>query len=238
VTPVEFIVVIVASAAGSVVHSCAGIGLGLVAGPALVAIDPDFVPGPVLLVGILVNGRNAVDEYRHLDRSALRNCLWGLPVGLVAGLAVLEAVSDQTMALLIGGFTTLAALALLSGLRLHRGTITERVGGAITGFATTTASLPGPPLVLTYSDLRPGTLRATAGTIILVAAGFALVLLAATGNFGHHELELSARLVPGVVAGLVASRWVRPLVDRHWFRPLVLTVAMAGGLALVIRNIV
>ncbi len=237
-TPSEFIVVIVASATGAIVHSCAGIGLGLVAGPALVAIDPDFVPGPVLLVGLLVNGRNAVAERRHLDRSALRNSFWGLPVGLLAGLAVLEAVSDRSMALIIGTLTTLAALALLSGFRLHRKTITERVAGAVTGFATTTASLPGPPIVLAYSELRPASLRATAGSIILIAAGSALVLLAATGNFGRHELELSARLVPGIAAGLLASRWIRPLVDRQWFRALVLSVAMAGGMALVIRNIV
>jgi uncharacterized protein len=236
-SPWEFVVVVVASAMGAIVHATAGIGLGLVAGPALVAVDPDFVPGPVLMVGLIVNSHNALTERPHIDRTALRNCLWGLPAGLVAGVIVLEAVSNRVMALLIGTLTALAALMMLSGFKLHRGTITERVAGAVTGFTTATASLPGPPIVLTYSDLPPRRLRATAGNIILVTSSVALVLLAASGNLGRDEMALTLALVPGIVTGLLVSGRFRPLVDRGWFRPAVLTVALIGGVTLVIRNI-
>ena len=87
------------SMAGSIVHGSIGIGLGLVAAPALVSIDPAFAPGPLLLAGQVVGVRHVVAEYKHADLAAWRRGLIGLPVGIIGALVVLEFLSDRTMAI-------------------------------------------------------------------------------------------------------------------------------------------
>ena len=219
------------------VHGSLGLGAALVAGPALVAIDPGFAPGPLMVIGQIVGLRHAIVERRHTDRRAVRHCVLGLPFGLAAGLAVLTAISDKMLGLLIGSLTAAAAISLLCGLRIRRTPSVEVATGFATAFASVTAALPGPPLVLTFSDMKPATLRGTFATFVLMVAAAGLIGLVVTDEFGRHELELTAWLVPGVVLGLTAARFVRPYVDRSWFRPAVLIVALAGGIALILRQL-
>ena len=59
----------------------------------------------------------------------------------------------------------------------------------------------------------------------------------AISNFGTHEAELILRLLPGTTAGLALSRWIRPVLDRNWFRPSILTLALISGLALAVSKL-
>ena len=207
------------------------------AGPALVAIDPGFAPGPLIVAGQIVGLRHFIVEREHTDRRAVRHCALGLPFGLAAGLAVLTAISDEMLGILIGSLTAAAAISLLCGLRIRRTPSVEVATGLVTAFTSITAALPGPPLVLAFSDMKPATLRGTFATFVLMVAATGLIGLVVTGEFGRHELELTGWLVPGVILGLAASRFVRPHVDRSWFRPAVLIVALAGAIALILRQL-
>ncbi len=219
------------------VQGSLGLGFALVSGPALVAVDPGFAPGPLIVVGQIVGLRHTVAERRHTDRRAVRHCVYGLPLGLAAGLAVLLAISEDVLAFLIGGVTAVAAISLLCGIRVRRSTPVEIATGAGATFTSVTAGLPGPPLVLTFSDMKPATMRGTVGTFFLLVAITAAIALVVADEFGGREVGLTGWLIPGVLIGLVASRYVRPLLDRAWFRPAVLIVAFAGGIALILRQL-
>lgn len=232
------IVVIAVTLAGATAQGSVGIGLGLVAGPALVAIDPAFVPGPLLVVAQIVGIRHIVAEREHADLTAWRHGMIGLPFGLAAALIVLAALSRSTLAVLVGGSTAAAALMLLAGVTIRRNRRTEIAAGALCTFASVTASLPGPPLVCVYADMDPPKMRSTTSMFIIWVAVIGFFSLLLSGNFGRHEFELLLWLLPGVVAGLVISRWVRPFIDKPWFRQLILVVALCGGLALVARQLV
>ena len=207
------------------------------AGPALVAIDPAFAPGPLIVVGQVVGLRNVIVERNHTDRVAVRRCATGLPFGLAAGLAVLAVASDKVVALLVGSFATAGAISLLCGFRIPRSPRIEVATGTAVAFSSVTAALPGPAFALTFSEMKPATLRGTVGSVFFMVAVIAMAGLVATGEFGGHELELIAWLVPGIILGLGLARFVRPYLDRAWFRPAVLLVAFAGGVALILRQI-
>ena len=64
-----------------------------------------------------------------------------------------------------------------------------------------------------------------------------VALLAVAGKFGSHELALTGWMIPGIVAGLLAGRYVRPHLDNAWFRTSVLWLALLGGVAVVIRQV-
>lgn len=237
-TGVEIAIIIGLTMAGSIVHGSIGIGLGLVAAPALVAIDPAFAPGPLLLAGQIVGIRHVLAEYDHADLAAWKRGLIGVPVGVIGALLVLELLSDKLLAIVVGSLTAAAAAILLMGGSLARTPRAESAAGAFCAFSSLTAGLPGPPLVCVYSDMKPSTMRPTASLLVLSVATIGFFTLLATGNFGSYEFELLGWLMPGVVAGLIASRWVRPHLNKAWFRPLVLVIAMVGGLGLVVRQLV
>jgi len=233
----QIAIIIGLSMAGAIVHGSIGIGLGLVAAPALVSIDPAFAPGPLLLAAQVVGARHAVVEFREADLRAWKRSLIGVPVGVVAALIVLATLNAKMLAIVVGSLTAMAAAMLLLGLSLVRTPKAETVAGAACAFASLTAAMPGPPLVCVYADMKPATMRATASLLILSVAAIGFVTLVASGEFGSHEFELLLRLLPGVIAGLIASRWVRPHLERSWFRPMVLVIALIGGLALVARQL-
>ena len=210
----------------------------MVAGPALVAIDPGFAPGPLIAVGQIVGVRNVIVEHSHTDRQAVRRCAFGLPFGLAAGLVVLAMVSDEVISLLVGSLAAAGALSLLFGLRITRTPRVEVATGMGVGFSSMTAALPGPAFVLTFSDMKPATLRGTFGTLYFMVAVAAMIGLVATGEFGLYEVELIGWLIPGIILGLFLARFVRPLLDRAWFRPAVLLVALTSGVALILRQLI
>lgn len=222
---------------GAMVQGSTGIGFTLVAGPAIIAVDPAFAPGPFLLVAQLVSLRHIAAERELADRVALRHALYGLPVGLAAAILVLEVVNERVLAVLIGSLTALAATALLIGYQPTRTRRTEILGGLGSSFSGVAAGLPGPPLAIAFNDMRPPTMRASTAMFVINVAVFGMLSLLATGNYGWTELRLTAWLVPGAILGLIAARWVRPVIDRTWFRPTVLVLALLGGMALVLRQL-
>lgn len=221
-------------AAGAIVQGSVGVGLSLLAAPPLVAIDPTFIPGPLLIIGQVVGIRHIIVEGRHTDWRAIKHALWGLPFGLAAGLAVFELVPEKVRTILIGALVAASALVLLAGFRLRQTRRTEIGGGLTCSFGAMAASLPGAPLGICFSEMSPPTLRATSSVYIGIVGGVGIGLLVARGSFGLHELELVGYGIPGMFIGLGISRWVRPMLDRSWFRPAVLLVALFGGLALII----
>lgn len=236
-TGLEIVIIVGLSIAGSIVHGSIGIGLGLVATPALVSIDPAFAPGPLLIAGQVVAIRHILVERPEADVQAWKRGLYGVPFGVAGALLVLELLSNRTMAIVVGSLTAFAAAMLLMGMDLARTPRSETVAGAVCAFSSLTAALPGPPLVCVYSDMKPSMMRPTASMLILSVASVGFITLLLSGNFGSHEFELLLWLLPGVTVGLIASRWVRPYLDRPWFRPLVLTLALIGGVALVLRQL-
>ena len=235
-TGLEIALVIGFAALGAMVQGCLGIGIGLVAAPVLVSIDPAFAPGPLLLIGQVVGLRHVFAEREHIDREAFRHVLIGIPFGIVAGLSILLMIDARVLSIIVGSATAIAAAAILLGLRVARSRTGDITAGGLMAFASVTAALPGPPLVVGFSDMKPSCMRGTASASILIVAVIAGVSLVVAGRFGRDELELLALLLPGALLGLFSARYLRPVLDRSWFRTAVLVLACVGGIALVVRQ--
>lgn len=234
----DIVVVVIFTTLGAMVQGSTGIGITLVAGPVLVTIDPGFTPAPLLMASQLVALRHVVAEREHTDRRAVRRCLLGLPVGVAAALVVVAAVEESAMAIVIGAATSVACIALLAGLRPPRTPQTETAGGAAIAFSAVAAGLPGPPAAITFNDMAPPTLRGTLGTYMLFVSAVGLFGLALTGSFDSEQVRLVGYLLPGVGLGLLAARYTRRHLDRTWFRPAVLIIALGGGLAVLLRELI
>ncbi len=232
----ELVVVLVVTSAGATVHASVGLGIGLVAGPALLAVDPAFLPGPMIMATLVLTARHLVVDGHHADRATLGRAALGVPVGLALGLVAVAFVDDRAMRIVIGAAIVVAAAALLLGLHVTRTARTDVAGGGVFALGMITAGVPGPAAAVAFHDLPPGVYRGTMGSLGIPVSLVSLVLLVAAGEFGADEVELSAWLLPGIVVGLLAGRRVRPMLDRTWFRPAVLWLALIGGAVVALRE--
>ena len=126
------------------IHATVGLGIGLVAGPALIAVDPAFLPDPPIMATLLLTVRHVIVDGHHADRGTVGRAALGVPVGLAVGLAVVALADDRTMRIVIGAAIVIAAVALLLGLHATRTSRTDVTGGRVFALGMITAGIPDP----------------------------------------------------------------------------------------------
>ena len=113
----EYLIALAFLTIGCGVQSTLGIGAALIAGPALTVIDPDLLPGPMLVMAMVVNIRNAVADRRSTHMVAWKRALVGAPVGLGMGVLILAYTDAKALSLLVSSFVIGAVALQLSGLK-------------------------------------------------------------------------------------------------------------------------
>jgi hypothetical protein len=238
VTPIEIVLVVVAVAAGSLVQASAGIGIALVAGPVLVAVDPAFVPLPLILGGLVVGFRNVTMEFSGFDAKRWWKCLLGSPVGLVAAEVAVGGLSERGLTLAVGALVVLSVVAVGSGWKPPARRWTSVLAGALSAFTLRVAALPGPPYAILHHDDPPHVLRPNISAFVMVMSAVVTVRLLAGGAIDGAEVERIGLVMGSAVIGLVLAPPVRRWVDREWFRPVLLGICGLGGLATIVGALV
>ncbi len=234
----EYVLAALFVAAGAGTQACIGIGMGLIAGPVLVVIDPTAVPGPMLMIAGGINLRNAIADRASLNKPALRRQLLAAPIGLVAGLALLSALSDRSLAIAVSLFVLLAVAVQAIGTRPLDGRLAEYAAGAGTAFSSSVAAVPGPVYAVFASHWQPAALRATLAIYMLVVGTVIISALAVMGDFGLKQLWLALSLLPAAALGLPIGRWLRPRLAGPRFRMIVLGVASTSAIVVLVRQLV
>ena len=235
----------VAAFAGASVQSATGFGFALVLGPALFAVlDPAEAVGALLLLGLALNVLMLADSAHAVRGRELVPLLAGALPGLVAGVAILAALSKPVLQVAVGVAVIVAVLVRARSRSLGPAATAPPAGGLavglLSGALTTSTSVNGPPLVLWLErqGLEPGEMRSTlaAAFLALNAAGLA-VLVAVEGAGGVAEpgelLPLLALTGAGYAAGAAAFR----RLDSRHFRVAVLVLVAAAGAASVVAGL-
>ena len=164
------------------IHATVGLGIGLVAGPALIAVDPVFLPDPTIMATLLLTVRHVIVDGHHADRGTVGRAALGVPVGLAVGLAVVALADDRTMRIVIGAAIVIAAVALLLGLHATRTSRTDVAGGRVFALGMITAGIPGPAAAVAFNDLPASVYRGTMGDLGTPASIVSLARSAAVGG--------------------------------------------------------
>lgn len=221
--------------AGSVIQGSIGFGVNVVAGPILVLIDPELVPGPALVVAFLLTLLVAIRERGSTDREAFRWVFVGRVPGTIGGALAAAALPVEGVAIALAAVVLAAVFLSVAGWRVQRTRGTLAGAGALSGVMGTMSSVGGPPVALLYQDERGSEVRGTLSSIFAVGSLFSILLLAVVGRFGWHELRISLVLLPAVVGGFVVSRWTSRVLDKGFIRPAVLTLCAVSAVAALVR---
>lgn len=230
-SPLEILVVVVAVVAGSMVQATAGVGITLVAAPVLLAVDPAFVPLPLILGGAVVGIRNVTMEFAGFDARRWRRCLLGAPVGLVLGELALANLSERGLTAAIGLLVVISVGAMASGWQPRRRSWTSVLAGLLVALSLRVAALPGPPYAILHHDDPPEVLRPNISALVLVLSGTISIRLLVGGEVTGADLGRVALVMGSALVGLLLAPPLRRWVDSGWFRPALLSVCGLGGLA-------
>ena len=221
---------------GATVQASIGIGLGMIASPALALADPAFIPAAIMLAVLPLTFTIAWVDRRHVEKRDVGLALVGRVPGTIAGALLVAALSDRVLAVMVAASVLLAVVASITG-RLFRPTDPALVvAGLSSGFAGTTTGVGGPPMALTYQNSDPATMRATISAFFAVGAVMSIGALALAGEIGVRQLQLTALILPGVVLGIVTARRVKHLLRPEVVRPAVLVICTVAALALVVKT--
>ena len=207
-----------------------GFGANLLAAPLLALIDPQLVPGPIIVAAVAMNLLFLARNRSGGDWRTMAPAIGAQAVGATA--AGLALASLPTDALGVGfALLVLVAVALSAvGWRVPRSPGTLAVGGAASGFMGTTTGVGGPPIALVLQDLDGIHLRGSLARFFLVGAAVSLSSLALAGRLSAAQVGAGLLLMPGVVAGYTASGWLAARVEPGHLRRAVLALSAASAL--------
>ena len=214
-----------------------GFGGGVVGIPFLVLINPEFVPVPLLLQGVVFTSAVTWRERRAIDLPALKWATIGLLPGVALGTWTLTSVSKDVLGLLIGLFLLTVISLQATGSRVNQNQMTLSLGGAIGGFTGVTAAIPLVPLALVMSQYQGPRFRSTLNGWGMTMAIFSVITLAFANEIDRSDLAVAAVLTSGAVVGIVLSGPLRHVVDRRGVAQAVYAVGALGAVALLARSL-
>jgi uncharacterized membrane protein YfcA len=236
-TPIELLAACAAVTVGATLQGAVGIGLGLIAAPIFVLIDPSLVPGPILFCGLALTILMSYRERQAIDVFGLKWGVAGRLLGTLVAVVVLTNIPREGMTLVLGALVLFAVALSASGLRVNPTIWTLISAGALSGFMGTTSNLGGPPIALLYQNAPGARLRSTISGFFVLGTIISLLALVAVGHFGRYEFWSALALLPGVLIGFMLSARTLPLLDRGYTRAAILAVSAVSGAIVLLRQL-
>jgi uncharacterized protein len=233
VTAVTFVVIAVAVFLASCMQASIGFGMGMLAAPVVALIEPALLPGTLIASATIVTLMVVIRERESLDLRGTGWALVGRIPGTIAGALLLVWLPTRGLSLLLAG-VVLGGVALATvgwqPAPMRRNLATA---GAASGLLGTATSIGGPPMALVYSGAENARVRSNLSAFFLVGSLMSLAALAATGSLHTDILWVFVALIPAVMLGFVASRYVNRFLDKDRLRTVSIVVSSLGAVLLI-----
>src|ERR671913_1307965 len=200
----------------------------------MVLLLPWAVPVTPLFLALPMTLLMSVREWRSIDLSGFALITAGRLLGTVVGVVLLVLAPKGYLSIVTGLLILTVALGSFLKPTFEVNKRTRLAGGLASGVVGTVAALGGTPLALVYQDRSGAELRSTLAISFVLGVVMSLVGLALAGKVEGRHAVLTLQLLPGMLAGLGASRWVVERLDERWLRPAVLAFAAVAGVVIVV----
>jgi uncharacterized membrane protein YfcA len=223
---------------GSTMQSSVGMGQGLITAPLFRLLEPDLLPGPIVVASVLTSVVLALRNSKRTDVPEVVPAIMGRFVGSGIAIALLAALSERGLTIAIGVIVLSLVALRIVGLKIPRSPVSLAGTGVVSGVSGTIAALGGAPMGLLYEQhARARDFRGPMGVFLAVGSIVSLVLLVVAGELDSRSWLLSSTLIPPLVIGWILARWVTPIVDRGLLGPVVLIVSSVSAFALIISEV-
>lgn len=230
-----FLLASAAILAGALMQGTSGIGLGMVAAPVLIFIDPHIGPGPLLVLAMVISAAMLRNEHASVDRPGLALTLVGRVIGSAAA-GLFYAMLPMAYYGLVFGVLILLGVAMSAlGYEVRRTPGQMIFAGTCSGVMGTLTSVGGPAIALVFQKAGGAVVRATLSAYFLFSSLISLAVLFATGKFTLGAAATSLALVPAMFIGFWLSGHLVTRLQPSHTRRLVLGVSAASAVLLLIK---
>lgn len=237
--------VFLAIAAGAISQRVSGMGLGLIAAPAL-----SLMLGPVvgiILINVLATINAVANTYSmraDIDWGKFVPIAAALVVGAVPGAVLIRAVSPSAL-LVVVGIVLIAALSVVTlGKRYVppvEGALPAAISGAVGGFMNTLAGVAGPAITVYSQAARwpQRTYAATLQPIFMVSGAVSFLIKELTGaaNLAAIPLAFWGAAAVGLVVGQVVGTKMAPRIPSAKAHKVAIGLAFFGGVTALVRGL-
>lgn len=228
--PLVFFICLLVFICGCFVQSTIGFGMGVVASPFILLLEPRLMPSAIVVIGMFISAI-VWYQYRHAlsPRFLLFAFLGRLPGTLVAAYVLMVISTDQLEIML--GITVLGAVVLsLAKLRLAPTSLNLFIGGFISGVTGTATGIGGPPVALLMQEEEPESIRANLAAFFCLTNIVSLVALHYSGRFSMNDFMAIVWLLPApIIASIIAYR-VRHKIKKQVMQYGVLVLCSLSGI--------
>lgn len=223
---------------GAAVQGLVGLGLGLVAAPVTMLLEPSLMPDLLLWLALLLPVVTLVREHHEIDWPGLGWSVSARVPGTVLGVWLLTVFSERALGVAVGVMVLASVLLTARALVVPVSRTSLVAAGLVSGVTGTATSIGGPPMALLLQHRSPRQIRSTLGIYFVAGAGLSLIGLGIAGGLERSSFLLAMLLVPCLVVGFTLSRLLARRVPRHQVRTGVLVVCAASAVALLVRSLV
>ncbi|MEC6906406.1 sulfite exporter TauE/SafE family protein [Photobacterium piscicola] len=205
--PLIYFICLLVFICGCFIQSTIGFGMGVLAGPFILLLEPRLMPSGIVFLGMFMS---AIVWYQYRHALSLRFLIFAflgrLPGTLVAAYVLMIISTDQLEIML--GITVLGAVILsLAKLRLAPTSLNLFIGGFISGVTGTATGIGGPPIALLMQNEEPESIRANLAAFFCLTGIISLIALHYSGRFTMADFNSIMLLLPApIIASIIAYR--------------------------------
>ena len=237
VTPTHLAIALAMVVMASAIQGVIGFGLAVVSAPILLLLNPIFLPGPMLIAGMLLTTLVAIRDREHAVWPEVAVGSAGRILGTLPAALALRLMSAEAYDLLFAIVVLLGVLISVVGWHMRLTLRNVFLTGIGSGFISTVSAVGGPPMALVYQHEKGPRLRGTLSAIFTIGTVISVAGLWWVGRFGQAELTLGLLLLPAVVVGFGLSRYLTGRLDEGHTRPAILALSALAALVILFRSL-
>ncbi|MGB3423003.1 MAG: sulfite exporter TauE/SafE family protein [Castellaniella sp.] len=234
-TTTAFLLIGLAVFISAFAQGCSGMGFAMLSAPIVTLFAPGLIPVMLLVLMIPLNAYIGWRERAAIDWRGVKLISVGRFAGTFLGLWILLVVNLHQLSLLIGWSTLIAAVVAMLSPSFELGKKGLGLVGLITGVTETSTGVGGPPLALAYQHKSGAVLRSTVALCFLVGEVISLIVLAIGGKVDTDALIVTMQMLPFLVLGSYASKFVHHRLDGPLLRYLVLGFSSISGIVVILQ---
>ncbi|MFS1983282.1 sulfite exporter TauE/SafE family protein [Vibrio breoganii] len=223
---------------GAFIQTTTGFGMAIVVSPVLILIAPDFIPGPMIIVGLFLSSINAIKYRDHISLVRLKSAFVGLLPGIISGGLLLYFIDVTKFSLFIGIVVLLAVIVSLLPMKIDETPRRLVSAGFLSGFLGMSSGVGGPPLALLWQHQAAMLVRANLAAFFVISSIISLIIQIPIGYMSMKHLYLSLPLLPAsYFGGRLAIIFVER-IPQHMVRALSLGLCSIAALGTIYSSII